>query len=127
MKCSCCKAVLTTGDLSGLCARCEGSNVSTASDHSTSTTGGQPVVFHRWDYCGLCDAPYVICGRCGNNCCNGGTGNVEDGTECGCAEAYALQQAGPEPEFPEEYKQKKREEYDRMMAKLFTQPEGEGT
>lgn len=32
----------------------------------------------------------VICADCGNNCCNGGTGEVH-GKRCGCAEAYAHQ------------------------------------
>ncbi len=29
---------------------------------------------HRWSYCPHCMAVMVICGHCGNNTCNGGSG-----------------------------------------------------
>jgi hypothetical protein len=46
---------------------------------------------HTWFYCGLCQSKTVICGNCGNNCCNGGYGQV-DGVDCTyCSEAYELQ------------------------------------
>ena len=45
-----------------------------------------------WGWCQLCDAPFVRCQRCGNNCCNGGTGELEDGSQCGCADAYDHQE-----------------------------------
>lgn len=35
--------------------------------------------------------PHVVCGHCGNNCCNGGSG---DGCADRCAAAYALQDSG---------------------------------
>ena len=43
---------------------------------------------HRWEYCSHCEGPMVICGHCGNNCCNGGSGET-----CidKCNEAYNLQ------------------------------------
>ena len=47
-----------------------------------------------WEYCAHCDREMVICGRCGNNCCNGGSGILPDGSSCGCDSAYELQDAG---------------------------------
>lgn len=29
-----------------------------------------------WDYCDSCKAMFVICPKCGNNCCNGGFGRT---------------------------------------------------
>ena len=51
---------------------------------------------NRWDFCTMC-GPMVICGHCGNNCCNGGSG-----TDCPdrCASAYAMQEKGPPNELP---------------------------
>lgn len=40
-----------------------------------------------WKNCKMCGA-YVECDNCGNNTCNGGTGDLADGTECGCEAAY---------------------------------------
>jgi hypothetical protein len=52
---------------------------------------------HYWSYCSHCDTKVVICGRCGNNCCNGGYGE-ELGPEPGelitcraCPSAYEVQ------------------------------------
>ena len=49
---------------------------------------------HHWELCPMC-GPMVICGYCGNNCCNAGSGQVADGTDegtlCGCGDAYELQ------------------------------------
>lgn len=46
---------------------------------------------HTWRYCTLCECEMVICGTCGNNCCNGGSGEV-DGKPCpDCDSAYAMQ------------------------------------
>ena len=48
---------------------------------------------HRWTDCAMCGR-MVICGKCGNNCCNGGYGEV-GGIECdACPAAYAMQAAG---------------------------------
>lgn len=45
---------------------------------------------HRWEYCDLCEHEVVICGKCGNNSCNGGSGTV-DGEPCDeCDSAYEL-------------------------------------
>lgn len=50
---------------------------------------------HRWEYCSLCERNMVICGHCGNNCCNGGSGATGIG-DCvdRCDSAYALQARG---------------------------------
>lgn len=42
---------------------------------------------HTWAICAMC-GPMVRCGFCGNNCCNGGSG---DGCPDKCAAAYAMQ------------------------------------
>lgn len=45
---------------------------------------------HYWDYCHLCEHDVVICGKCGNNTCNGGYGEI-NGEECdACPSAYDL-------------------------------------
>ncbi len=39
--------------------------------------------------------PMVICGKCGNNCCNGGYGTLPDGSKCdACPSAYDMQDKG---------------------------------
>lgn len=45
---------------------------------------------HRWDVCSVC-GPMVVCGHCGNNCCNGGSN-----PECpdNCQSAYEKQTRG---------------------------------
>lgn len=49
---------------------------------------------HSWFECELC-GPSVRCGKCGNNCCNGGYGTLADGTQCdACPEAYEMQECG---------------------------------
>lgn len=53
---------------------------------------------HRWDICGHC-GPMVRCGKCNNNTCNGGRGQV-NGEWCdACEDAWKLKQAGPPDEF----------------------------
>lgn len=42
---------------------------------------------HKMSYCKMC-GPMVICGYCGNNCCNAGTGN---NCKDSCKEAYEIQ------------------------------------
>lgn len=45
---------------------------------------------HYWNYCSHCEHDVVICGKCGNNTCNGGYGEV-DGKQCdACPSAYDL-------------------------------------
>lgn len=49
---------------------------------------------HKWEYCDFCDHDVVVCGKCGNNTCNGGHGTV-DGKECDeCGSAYELYSKG---------------------------------
>lgn len=46
---------------------------------------------HHWDFCEMCDCNVVICGKCGNNTCNAGYGDLPDGTPCdACPSAYEL-------------------------------------
>lgn len=46
---------------------------------------------HKWSMCPQC-GPMIICGKCGNNCCNGGHGILADGSECtACNAAYDMQ------------------------------------
>jgi len=52
----------------------------------------------EWKWCQLTNCAAVICPKCGNNCCNGGSGeNCPDQ----CSEAYAYQdkavEEGSEP------------------------------
>ena len=50
---------------------------------------------HYWDVCTSC-GPMVRCGTCGNNCCNGGSGELDDGSKCqDCESAYKKQETGP--------------------------------
>jgi len=46
---------------------------------------------HKKDFCTFCNRAIVRCGTCGNNCCNGGSGEI-NGKEClDCLEAYKHQ------------------------------------
>lgn len=48
----------------------------------------------RIRFCGCCDGFYIECPRCGNNCCNAGAGQEENGERCiMCMKAYELQDA----------------------------------
>jgi hypothetical protein len=50
---------------------------------------------HRWAYCDWCRTRMVICGKCGNNCCNGGFGELWPGIVCdACPAAYDMQNQG---------------------------------
>lgn len=45
---------------------------------------------HSWQYCKLCGHDVVICWKCGNNSCNGGSGKIND-VDCDeCDSAYEL-------------------------------------
>lgn len=46
---------------------------------------------HTLSYCTMC-GDMVLCADCGNNCCNGASGN-SFGKNCDCSEAYAHQAA----------------------------------
>jgi len=49
---------------------------------------------HYWSDCPMCGR-MVVCGKCGNNCCNGGYGKLPDGRECdACPSAYEMQDCG---------------------------------
>jgi len=61
---------------------------------------------HLQKYCDHCQTTYIECGYCGNNCCNGGTGNLPDGSRCGCEEAYDQQAKMWHEEPMEKEKQK---------------------
>ena len=51
-----------------------------------------PLSLHYWSYCETCDDNIVKCGYCGNNCCNGGYGKLDDGSACPhCPSAYEKQ------------------------------------
>jgi hypothetical protein len=50
---------------------------------------------HKWDNCWMC-GPRITCGYCGNNCCNGGSG---DDCPDKCASAYAFQDLGETEEI----------------------------
>jgi hypothetical protein len=46
---------------------------------------------HRWIICSQC-GPTIVCGFCGNNCCNAGYGDLPDGTVCtNCPDAYLIE------------------------------------
>jgi len=48
------------------------------------------MIEHRWEYCDHCEHDVVICGKCGNNTCNGGHGTV-NGAPCdACNSAYEI-------------------------------------
>lgn len=51
----------------------------------------ETMIKHREGFCYTCDCYMIICGTCGNNCCNGGYGQV-NGKQCpDCPSAYELQ------------------------------------
>jgi len=48
---------------------------------------------HKWFICELC-GPSVVCGKCGNNTCNAGYGEI-DGVRCDkCTDAYIFYSLG---------------------------------
>lgn len=50
---------------------------------------------HFWSYCSHCEDTMVVCGKCGNNCCNGGHGEMAPGLQCdACPSAYEMQEQG---------------------------------
>lgn len=58
----------------------------------------RPEQSHYWDWCGVCQGRVVICGKCGNNCCNGSYGTLPGGLRCdACPSAYAMQDRGEQP------------------------------
>jgi hypothetical protein len=48
------------------------------------------VKIYQIKFCELCDTDMVICPTCGNNCCNGGYGEVNDMPCQDCPMAYKL-------------------------------------
>jgi len=78
------------------------------------------MIKHTWDYCGVCCDAFVRCGKCGNNCCNGGYGEI-DGKPCdACSFAYEMQCSEKPPKFSEEYKAQKVKEFDAVFRDLFS-------
>lgn len=45
---------------------------------------------HHWKYCEHCRVWMVVCGVCGNNTCNAGTGRTVKGVDCDCEDAYDM-------------------------------------
>ena len=57
------------------------------------------MISHRWEYCSMCKRRMVVCGKCGNNCCNGGYGTLPNGVLCdACPSAYDMQAAALPPD-----------------------------
>jgi hypothetical protein len=53
-------------------------------------------VKHKWSYCDLCECHITLCGTCGNNVCNAGSGTV-NGEPCqDCESSYQEWIANPE-------------------------------
>ena len=44
-----------------------------------------------WSWCNLCNAPCIICPKCGNNTCNGGYGSINGETCEVCGLAYQFE------------------------------------
>ena len=57
-----------------------------------------PDTSHRWSWCEVCHREMVICGKCGNNCCSGGYGELPDGSQCDACPAAYEQQAAERPQ-----------------------------
>jgi hypothetical protein len=94
---------------------------------------------HYWAYCNHCQRPIVICGNCGNNCCNATFGEYPNGSECQiCDDAYDFQSLGlgdnpvidfanaPEPTNPNRFiladralTPEQREEEQRLLRELW--------
>lgn len=51
------------------------------------------MIKHYWSDCEMCGR-MVVCGKCGNNCCNGGYGEINGITCDACPEAYNIQDLG---------------------------------
>jgi hypothetical protein len=89
---------------------------------------GQIVIeekLHNWFYCNQCRSWAVICGICGNNCCNGGSGKSAGiHLTCDCTEAYSLQNqwyASDEAKIwyeSEDYKQRE-QKADEILEKFW--------
>jgi hypothetical protein len=45
----------------------------------------------QWGWCDLCDSSFVYCPKCGNNCCSGTYGKINDQTCDVCELAYQYQ------------------------------------
>ena len=77
----------------------------------------------KWSYCGHCKTMMVICPICGNNCCNGGSGEI-DGKKCEiCYLAYQYQalawKHNDHPEWSEEEKRKEEDRHEALLSGLF--------
>ena len=49
----------------------------------------------QWGWCELCKSSFIRCPKCGNNCCNGGRGTLDNGEKCNiCDLSYEYQYLG---------------------------------
>ena len=69
------------------------------------------MVAHSWSFCSTCRCAMVLCGHCGNNCCNGGS---SDNCPDKCASAYALQATEAAPDELKERQRVERAEWKAM-------------
>lgn len=49
---------------------------------------------HYWTHCDFCNIQIIVCGKCGNNCCNAGYGEIDDIKCDACPSAYDMQDEG---------------------------------
>lgn len=46
----------------------------------------------KWSWCESCEVWTIVCPKCGNNCCNGGYGTLENGEDCDiCSLAHSYE------------------------------------
>ena len=69
----------------------------------------------QWEWCSDCDAWFIRCPKCGNNCCNGGWGNV-DGEDCDvCSLSYSYQSLAEETNKQPQYVPSDKEQAKRIF------------
>lgn len=76
----------------------------------------------KWGWCDLCRTAFIICPKCGNNCCNAGYGEI-NGKSCDvCPLAYQYQHlawdSGMHPWSEKEFEQKQLGE-DKTLEEIF--------
>lgn len=71
--------------------------------HKTWLMGDWKKKEHRWEVCSMC-GPMVVCGNCGNNCCNGASGKTgSQSIDCDCDDAYDMQDLREVPQVVLDY------------------------